>query len=109
MRFCPKCEMKRGRLVWFDCRAHDPEVAGSNPAPASNHDGHAKYVRRNIVLFSELATPRSERSLISASFTKITDLLRHRKRCRVEGQITYVKRFHGNSVQHYASNRVCTL
>ena len=27
--------MKRGRLVRLDCRAHDPEVAGSNPAPAS--------------------------------------------------------------------------
>ena len=27
--------MKRGRLVRLDYRAHNPEVVGSNPAPAS--------------------------------------------------------------------------
>lgn len=101
--------MKRGRLVRLDCRAHDPEVAGSNLAPASTYHGNPKHVSGNIIFFSEHLKSLLRKTSFSASFTKIANLLRHRNRPNHERQITYVKRPVVASPLHWFWNRVCAL
>lgn len=101
--------MKRGRLVGLDYQAHDLEVAGSNPVPASNYRGCSRHVLRSIISFSEHTKRLFIKRLISASFTKITDFLRYRKRPKHERQITYVKRPVVACPQHCFWNRVCNL
>ena len=80
--------MKRGRLVRLDYRAHNPGVAGSNPAPAS--------IISTAILSPKPAQASKWPSFFSpllASFEKIRLFSEGLRHAVSDGESIYVNRF----------------